>query len=334
MMFNDGAIVKRRPIIAVVVGGESGEHEISLKSGTEVLAGIDLDLWAPFVVRIERSGGWCFPPQIQSLAPVMGVGDGVNALLERDPDLVFPVMHGPYGEDGRFQALMELLHLDYVGSDSESSALAMHKARARVILAAAGLAVPPGQELCVGEELLISAPCVVKPMRLGSSVGLAVVKTEDLLKASLEEAFSHDPYVLVEQFVEGREFTAGVLEDEDGKPLALPIIEIQPKTSEFFDYHAKYTPGATDEICPAPIEDTLRDELQRIGLVAHKALGCHGMSRTDMIVDPAGKAWVLETNTIPGMTKTSLLPLAAREAGISFTEMINCLLSRALKSRR
>jgi D-alanine-D-alanine ligase len=327
-----GNSMNRRPVVAVVVGGESGEHEVSIMSGTEVMAEIDRDRWDPFLVRIEKNGDWCFPKSIAAPALTLSLGDGVNTLTAKNPDLVFPVMHGPYGEDGRFQALMELMHLPYVGSDSESSALAMHKARARVVLAAAGLAVPPAQELRAGETLHIKVPCVVKPMRMGSSVGLAVVKTSAGLNDSLRDAFQYDTHVLVEQFVAGREFTAGVLEDLQGSPQALPIIEICPKNSDFFDYHAKYTPGATDEICPAPIDDGLRDHLQEIGLVAHNALGCRGMSRTDVIVDPQGKAWVLETNTIPGMTQLSLLPQAAAEAGISFSEMINCLLEGALQS--
>jgi D-alanine-D-alanine ligase len=210
----------------------------------------------------------------------------------------------------------------------------MHKDRARVVLSAAGLRIPRAQVLNAGDALTMGAPCVVKPMRLGSSVGLAVVKTDDALQKAVDEAFEHDSSVLIEHFVAGREYTAGVLEHPDGRLLALPIVEIRPLTSDFFDFHAKYTPGACDEICPAPISDDLRDQLRQIGIDAHVALGCRGMSRTDVIVDDAGVPWVLETNTIPGMTPTSLLPQAAAAAGISFSDMLNMLLDCASREAR
>ncbi len=320
------------PTVAVVVGGESGEFDISMMSGAEVCANLDLTRWQPFVIRIERDGAWCFPNGLDVYGPAerMGLGDGVNKLLALAPDVVFPVMHGPYGEDGKFQALMDLLHLKYVGSPAESSALAMNKARARDVLAGAGLIVAPAQELIAGDICTVKPPCVVKPMHLGSSVGLMVVTTSDALAKALEEAFRHDDVLLVEKFVKGTELTAGVIESETGVPTALPIVEIRPVTSTFFDYEAKYTPGATEEICPAPIPDEVRDEAQRIGLIAHRILGCRGMSRTDMIVDEDGTQWVLETNTIPGMTQTSLLPQAALAAGLSFSQLLDRVLERGL----
>lgn len=318
--------------VALVVGGESGEFEISMLSGAEVVAALDPKLWDPFVIRIEQDGAWCFPAgtDVNGPAERLGVGDGVNALLAGQPDVVFPVMHGPYGEDGRFQALCELLHLPYVGSNPGSSSLAMHKARARDVLAAAGLNVAPAQELSRGDALRIKAPCVVKPMRLGSSVGLMVVETEAALHDALADAFDHDECVLVETFVSGTELTAGILEEPDGSLLALPLVEIRPLTSHFFDYKAKYTPGATDEICPAPVSEELTARVQAVGQRAHRALGCRGMSRTDVIVDADGVIWVLETNTIPGMTQTSLLPQAAAEAGITFAALQTRLLQSAL----
>lgn len=321
-----------RPIVAVVVGGESGEHEISLASGAEVLTNIDQERWSPFVVRVGRAGAWHFPSTLDVEAPAepLSIGDGINRLMARRPDVVFPVMHGPYGEDGRFQALCDLLHLRYVGSPADASALAMNKARARDVLAQAGMSVAPAEELRRGDSPTLTAPCVIKPMRLGSSVGLMVVRDQAALSDALADAFRHDDLVLVEQYVAGRELTAGVLEDAAGNLQALPLIEIRPKTSAFFDYAAKYTPGATDEICPAPVDDATRDRVQRLGLLAHRVLGCRGMSRTDVIMDEAGTVWVLETNTIPGMTRTSLLPQAAEVAGIDFTRLLDRLLESAL----
>lgn len=320
-----------RRVVAVVVGGESGEHEISLASGAEVLAALNLTRWDPFVIRVERDGAWCFPAvaDVEGPAPRLSLGAGIYELMRRAPDVVFPVMHGPYGEDGRFQALVELMHLPLAGSGAETSALAMNKARARDILAQAGMRVAPAQELLRGEPCQIAPPCVVKPLRLGSSVGLMVVKSEDALEEALADAFRHDERVLVEAFVEGRELTAGVLERPDGTPEALPLIEIRPVESAFFDYHAKYTPGASEEICPAPVSEPITNEVQRLGLLAHRVLACRAMSRTDVIVDADDVVWVLETNTIPGMTRTSLLPQAAAEAGVSFTGLIDRILDRA-----
>lgn len=320
-----------RPVIAIVVGGVSGEHEVSLMSGTEVLAHTDRRRWSPFVVRVDPDGAWCFPAyDVRGTAERLPIGDGIKELLARRPDAVFPVMHGPYGEDGKFQSLLELLELPYVGSPAESSAFAMNKARARDVLSCAGLRVPAGEELVRGQAPTLTAPCVVKPMRMGSSLGLAVVPKPELLADAIADAFRHDERVLIEAFVDGRELTAGILEEVDGTPVALPLIEIRPKTSAFFDYEAKYTPGASDEICPAPVSDAIREEVQEIARVAHHALGCRGMSRTDVIVDPAGTPWVLETNTIPGMTTTSLLPQAAAVAGIDFPALIDRLIDRTL----
>jgi D-alanine-D-alanine ligase len=326
------ASAQSRPIVAVVVGGESDEYDISLASGSEVVAHLDPEKWDPFVVRIERDGAWCFPAalNVNGLAERLGVGAGIDALMDRRPALVFPVMHGPYGEDGRFQALMEMLHLPYVGSGVDASVIAMNKARAREVFMAAGLNVPPAEEIEAGSRPKMGPPCVVKPMRMGSSVGLSIAHSDIALAGALRDASEYDGRLLIEQFVAGRELTVGVLENAEGTPEALPIVEIRPKTADFFDYHAKYTPGATDEICPAPIDDSLRDEIQRIGLVAHRVLDCRGMSRTDVIVDDQDTVWVLEINTIPGLTQTSLLPLAAAEAGIDFPMLLDRLLIRAL----
>ncbi len=321
-----------RRVVAVVVGGESGEHEISLRSGAEVVAALDHKRWVPLIVRIERDGSWCFPGgrDVRGLATCLSLSDGIAELLRRDPALVFPVMHGPYGEDGRFQALVELLHLPCAGSGAETSALAMNKARARDILSCAGMKVAPAQELLAGETCRIDPPCVVKPLRLGSSVGVMLVKTAEALQEALEEAFTHDERVLVEAFVEGRELTAGVLETAEGAAEALPLVEIRPVEGSFFDFHAKYTPGATEEICPAPVSAEVTAEVQRLGLLAHRVLACRGMSRTDVIVDAQDTVWVLETNTIPGMTRTSLLPQAAETAGIPFPILLDRILERAL----
>ena len=315
------------------MGGESGEHEVSLASGAEVLAAMDRARWAPYVVRVQRDGAWCLPKSLDVSAPAtcLDPAAGIQALLRQRPDVVFPVMHGPYGEDGRFQGLLDCLHLTYVGSGVSASALAMDKARARDVLRAAGLRVPDGEELRADSVATIGAPCVVKPMELGSSVGLEVVLSPERLAPALDEAFRHGDRVLVERYVQGTEVTAGVLERLDGALEALPLVEIRPTRSHFFDYEAKYTPGATAAITPARIPDALRDQVQALALAAHEALGCRDMSRTDVMVGADGAPLLLETNTIPGFTAQSLLPQAALAAGLDFAALVARLVDNAAR---
>lgn len=318
--------------VAVMVGGPSGEHDISLASGAEALRNLDRDRYRPFVVRVGRDARWTFPDgdDVRGDGPSLPVHEGIAELVRRAPSVVFPIMHGPYGEDGHVQALLDLLGLPYVGSGPDASSLAMNKARTRDVYRANGLPVARGEELRRGDVGQIPPPCVVKPLRLGSSVGLDIVHTTEAYDRALATAFEHDDRVLIEAFVTGEELTAGVLEDLDGVPHALPLVAIRPKDRPFFDLHAKYTPGATDEICPAPFSPELTRRLQTLALAAHRVLGCRALSRTDMIIGQDGEPILLETNTIPGLTKTSLLPQAAAAAGLSYPALLDRLLQRAL----
>jgi len=318
--------------VAVMVGGPSGEHAISLASGAEALRHLDRGRYSPFVIRVGQDARWTFPESdlVSGDGPSMAVQDGIVELVRRAPDIVFPIMHGPYGEDGHVQALLDLLGLPYVGSGPDASSLAMNKARTRDVYRANGLPVARGEELRRGDVGQIRPPCVVKPLRLGSSVGLDIVHTMEAYDRALATAFEHDDRVLIESFVTGEELTAGVLEDLDGVPHALPLVAIRPKDRPFFDLHAKYTPGATDEICPAPFPTALTERLQALALAAHKILGCRALSRTDMIIGRDGEPILLETNTIPGLTKTSLLPQAAAAAGLGYPALLDRLLQRAL----
>jgi D-alanine-D-alanine ligase len=323
-------MMKTLPRVAVFMGGMSPEHDISVLSGREVYQHIPRTRWDPFVVHIDRKGSWTFPDGSTPPDREYSLSDGLGELLRRNPSVVFPLLHGAFGEDGRFQGLLDYAELPYVGSGCLASALALNKARARDVMAQAGIQVPHGEEVHRAQDATLPAPCVIKPMHLGSSVGLRIAHTEAERLDALRHAFEHDSSVLVESFVSGREFTAGVLDQINGPPIALPIVEIRPNTSSFFDYHAKYTPGATDEICPAPIPAALRDKLQAAGLAAHSALGCKVMSRTDIIVAEDNEIFVLETNTLPGMTATSLLPQAAAAYGLTFPELIDHMLTTAL----
>jgi D-alanine-D-alanine ligase len=247
-------------------------------------------------------------------------------------------MHGPFGEDGTIQGFLDLLKIPYQGSGVLGSALAMDKWTAKRLYCEAGLTVPPYHMLVKGQsidpEMLTDNPgypLVIKPRYGGSSIGTSVVSGPETLKQALEEAFRYDRYVIAEAFLQGVEITGGVIGNTTLEKL--PIVEIVPKADfSFFDYQAKYTQGATDEICPARINDHLTQAAQGIAEKAHRALCCEGYSRTDMIIQD-NTIYVLETNTIPGMTPVSLFPLAAQAAGLSFSALLDRLIALSLEKQ-
>jgi D-alanine-D-alanine ligase len=261
-------------------------------------------------------------------------------------DVVFLALHGPNGEDGTIQSLFHLLGLPYTGSDYYASSLAMNKPRAKDAYAAAGLDTPPylmvGEDRCgdcaalAGEMFAkLGRPLVMKTTKLGSSVGVHIVKDETQFAELLPACMKHAGEVMLEQFIQGTEVTAPVIDNPDtGKMQALPLIEIRPRLAGWFDYESKYQLGGADEICPAPIAAELTAKCCGIGLAAHRILGCRGMSRTDILIDAGGRCWVIETNTIPGFTQTSLLPQSARAAGISYSELVDLLLQETLTRNR
>jgi D-alanine-D-alanine ligase len=267
-----------------------------------------------------------------------GDDEFVAELAASDADVVFVCLHGRLGEDGTVQGLCELLELPYVGSGVLASALAMDKVMSKHYFSLAGLASPEYAVLYRGELFDVNAlvsslgeKTVVKPANEGSSVGMTIVHDGAELPAAIEKAFLHDRCVLVERFVAGTEVTIAVLGNEE--IVALPTLEIQAN-NEFYDYDSKYVPGMSRHIIPARVSDAAREECQRLALAAHKVLGCRGISRADTIVAEDGSVWLLEVNTIPGMTATSLVPDAARAAGIEFPELVTMLVEFALEPRR
>lgn len=257
-------------------------------------------------------------------------------------DVCFVAIHGQWGEDGTIQGMLELLGIPYVGSGVLASALAMDKVMAKTVLAAHGIHVPRGFVVAAGDlpaaadDVVARAngigyPLVVKPVRQGSSVGVVMVDGADALLAAIEQGFALDDRVMVEERLVGTELTVGVIGNGVGLR-ALPVIEIVTK-AEFFDYRAKYDPALTDEICPARISGELSLRVQEVALAAHTALGCRDLSRTDVIATDDGRLVALEVNTIPGMTANSLLPKAARVAGIDFGELCSMLIEAALARR-
>jgi D-alanine-D-alanine ligase len=254
-------------------------------------------------------------------------------------DVALIILHGPYGEDGTVQGLLDLLNIPYQGSGVLGSALAMNKLVSKQLYEKSGLRVPPYMVIKRDDVLnpekcaeRLGLPVVVKPIGSGSSVGISIVKSIDLLNDAVDKAFAHDDVILIEAYIDGIELTGGVIGND--KIEALPIIEIIPdKSYDFFDYTAKYTAGATQEICPARIDDALTQKAQAVSKTAHNALFCKGYSRTDMILKDQN-LFVLETNTIPGMTATSLLPLAADAAGISFSRLLDRLIELSIEAHK
>ena len=302
--------------VAVLLGGRSAEREVSLNTGAQVAAALAERGFA--VVKVDT-----------------GLPGFVTAIEAADADVAFICLHGRFGEDGTIQGLLELLDLPYVGSGVLASAQAINKVMSKHLYAMAGLSTPPYVVVRRGapydvEEItdLLGDKTVVKPADEGSSVGMTIVSEPTGLGAAIERAFGYDPLVLIERFETGVEVTIGVIGNQD--PIALPTLEIVPE-NEFYDYESKYVPGMSSHIIPARVSDAARLECQRLAVEAHRVLGCAGMSRSDTIVTPDGDVFLLETNTIPGMTKTSLLPDAAAAAGIPFPELCERLVALAFE---
>jgi D-alanine-D-alanine ligase len=324
--------------VAVIMGGQSEEHDVSLRSGAGVVNALQSDPYRVSTVVIGHDGTWSINDNAPCSAPA-----GVAALETLGVDVAFIALHGPFGEDGRIQGLFDMIGLPYTGSGCGASALAMDKVRCKAVVSAQGIrvaghlgldrptwAIDSGQVLDVVEKE-IGFPCVIKAASQGSSKGIAICQSILTFKKDLESVFQVEDYVMVEAFVKGTEVTCSVLDaDASGRIRPLPVTEICPKTSSYFDYEAKYTPGATDEITPARISDEMTDLVMDMAAHVHEVVGCSGWSRSDFIIDEDGPVWI-EVNTIPGLTETSLFPQAAAATGISYAQLITALLDDALR---
>ncbi|BDV44456.1 D-alanine--D-alanine ligase [Geotalea uraniireducens] len=303
-----GEAIKTKKI-GVLYGGLSAEREVSLASGAAVHKALLARGYDAIAIDVNRD-----LPQV---------------LAREGVEVVFVALHGRYGEDGSVQGVLEMMGIPYTGSGILASALAMNKIFAKQAFVASGLTVAPYRVLRRGDEigpLGFDFPLVVKPSQEGSSVGISIVRAADGLAAALELAFRYDAEILVEQFIKGQEVQVGILGEE-----ALGAIEIVPK-NEFYDFEAKYTAGMAEHILPARLPADVYRHALETGLIAHRALGCAGYSRVDLLVTAAGECYVLEVNTLPGMTALSLLPEIAQGAGIGFEELVErILLSAALK---
>lgn len=310
----------RKLRIAVLAGGWSGERDISLESGKAVFEALNRDKYEVL---------WFDPSD--ELEELFGA--------RRELDLVFNVLHGSYGEDGCIQGFLGVLGIPVVGSGVLSSAMSLNKTVAKGLYKSAGLkvardvVVKQGGEVSPQDLLMrLGGRVVVKPVAQGSSLGASVCESEDELAKGLDKAFEYGGEALVEEYLKGREVTCCVLGNED--PEILPLIEIVPgEGSEFFDFGAKYVSKGTQEICPAMIPESIGDEVRFYGKKAHEVLKCKVWSRTDVIIGGKNDIYVLETNTLPGMTPGSLFPLAASAAGMSLPDLVDRMVELTLESK-
>ena len=334
---------KKKINIAVLMGGKSSEHEISLISGAEVVKNLDPKKYNVFPIEIAKDGiTWQLKSKDKYFlntkskksikkTKAVEIKQHRNLLKDNSVNVVFIAMHGPNGEDGTIQGLLELIGIPYTGSGVLASALGMDKIYSRNLFIQAGLAVPETVILTGSDPVnnvwkTLRPPIFVKPSNQGSSVGTSKVNSKKGLPKALKLAFSYNDRVLVEEFIDGTEITCGILGNE--KPIVLPIVEIVTK-NEFFDYEAKYSETLTEEIVPARINKKLTRKAQDSALIAYESLNCRGFGRVDMITKD-NNIYTLEVNTIPGLTPMSLFPKAAKAAGITYSNLLDRVIASAL----
>lgn len=301
--------MKRKINVAVLMGGRTPEHEISLISGREVVRNLNRKRYNISQVIISKNG------------------EGWQQIFKKKIDIVFIAMHGPYGEDGTVQGMLEMAGLPYTGSGVLASAIGMDKIMFRKIMIEEKIPIPSYVVIKKNEKyekvfkILGKPPYFVKPFNQGSSVGVSIVKRERDLKGTLSLAFRYGDCALVDKYIKGMEITCSVLGNKDA--YALPVIEIVPKKGEFFDYESKYAEEGSDEIVPARISKALTKKVQNLAVKVYKAIGARGFSRVDFILKDGKYPVVLEINTIPGLTPMSLLPKAAKASGLSYSQLLD-----------
>ena len=333
--------------VAVLMGGTTSEREISLRTGRGMAQA--LRQLGHEVLAVDAANGRLLPAgdEEQGAAPegaIIPAGPAalVSAAAIRDAEVVLIALHGGAGENGTLQALLDLAGKPYTGSGVMASAIAINKAMSKRVFEQAGIPTPAWVLVRVDEPLAatllegrtpaqvtgLGLPLVVKPNEEGSTVGLTIVKEWSGLPAAFRLATRFGQEILLERYIEGRELTVAVLGDR-----ALPIVEIRPK-SGFYDYESKYTAGKSEYFCPADLPEPLAEQVRALGVSAARVLDCRGVSRVDFRLDPEGTPWCLEVNTIPGMTPTSLVPMAARAAGMSYEQVVQRMLDLALEEAR
>jgi D-alanine-D-alanine ligase len=329
--------------VAVLAGGRSSEHDISVQSGASVVAALDPDRYDVVAVTIDRSGGW----ELEAAKPLaLEPGSAGKSLVVRDPgqlatngggpiDVVLPILHGPFGEDGTVQGLLEMLDMPYVGSGVLGSALTMDKDLVKRVLRDVGIAVArhevfKNRRYDLDQAEALGYPCFVKPARLGSSVGISKVRDRSELGRALDLAFEHDSKVLVEEMIVGHEVECGVLGNAD------PVVSVAgeivlERGSEWYDFSAKYDEGGMSLIAPADLDPEVSDELRDTARRAFEVCECAGMARIDFFVTPDNRVVLNEINTIPGFTATSVYARLFDASGIGYQELLDRLIALALE---
>lgn len=308
----------------MLMGGRSTEREISLRTGRAVAKGLRSLNYDVIEYDIDPSNG-------------RGVEDLLRSGLLFDVDVAFIALHGGEGEDGRIQAMLEVLGVAYTGSGVEASALCMDKIATKIFFEHYGLPTPgwfvledsdPSQRILDEIDAIGGFPIVVKPSDQGSTVGISIALSKEQIEPAVAYAKKYSERILVEKYIDGRELSVPILNHQ-----VFPIVEIRPRTG-FYDYTRKYTKGETDYRCPADLDDDIRKQIEDSALKAFKILGCSGVARVDVRLGNDGIGYLLEVNTIPGMTETSLVPMAAEAVGISFAELLERIVLDGLQSKR
>jgi len=298
--------------IVVLSGGDSPEREISLKSGREVSLSLRKKGHSVFILDPAGKNFVC-------------------KILEVKPDCVFIALHGGKGEGGAIQGFLEILNIPYIGADVLSSAICLNKLITKKILSFHNLPVPdflPLEKPSIPDNIPFGFPLVVKPASLGSTIGISIVHEKNKLLPAIKQCFSYDKEVFLEKYIKGKEITVSIIGNEN--PEVLPVIEIDTPDG-FYDYDAKYTPGGSIHKIPPDISSKTIKKVKQIALLTYKVLKCSGLARTEIIVDKKGIPFILDVNTIPGFTRTSLFPDSAKAKGISFEDLCEMLINLALE---
>ena len=316
--------------VAVLRGGPSSEYDVSLKSGTSVLDNLNREKYEPIDIFVDKNGQWY----------IGGIQKKPEVALA-NIDVVWNALHGEYGEDGEVQKILDDIGVPYTGSKHLASALSIDKIKTKKTLANSGVKMAQHLELLKNDTKSLNEifrvtpnPSVVKPVSLGSSIGVTIVRDFFDLQNALEKAFAVTDQIMIEEYIDGREATCGVIENFRGKDLyALPVTEIIPAPEhDFFDYEAKYG-GGSKEICPSNFSDDTKGELERLAVLVHKTLGLSHYSRSDFIVHPKRGIYFLEVNTLPGLTKESLIPKAIEAVGSSLPEFLDHVITIAINEK-
>ena len=326
--------------IALLAGGPSSEHEVSLASSKNILLSLDKAKYDITLVLISKDNKWGFGSEFETIEATMNLDDGIEELKTLSPDLVFIGLHGTFGEDGTLQSLLEKNNLKFTGSGSQASSRAFNKLTSQHIMQEQGIRTIAtldftkkdwdySSEQILNKSQALEGNLIVKPVEGGSSLGIFLNKNRQSLHKDIDGSFKYSDHIMIQPFIEGREFSCGVLE-KNNIPEALEVTEIIPINQDFFNYESKYSAGSSQEITPAKIDKNISDQIKSSSIAAHKAHGCNGYSRTDFLLSNED-IYFLEINTLPGMTTASLLPQEASAMGIKFSELLDSIISESLR---